>query len=146
MFRMLWFFFLMLRRPPRSTLFPYTTLFRSFYFVWGNSPGPELDTQELLKISDKVLLGRRVPLPQPFHIRLAKSEELHAGLGFLAEEYSVAPPVGAMRLMIHQHSAETDSRTDALLVCRNPRRLGSPYPWGTLPGPHVPQWAHSGPP
>src|SRR5690348_17750940 len=24
------FFFLMLRRPPRSTLFPYTTLFRSY--------------------------------------------------------------------------------------------------------------------
>src|SRR5215203_933732 len=24
-----WFFFLMIRRPPRSTLFPYTTLFRS---------------------------------------------------------------------------------------------------------------------
>src|SRR2546426_12650105 len=27
------FFFLMIRRPPRSTLFPYTTLFRS----WGAS-------------------------------------------------------------------------------------------------------------
>src|SRR5256885_12667666 len=27
---MLLFFFLMIRRPPRSTLFPYTTLFRSF--------------------------------------------------------------------------------------------------------------------
>src|SRR2546426_8537194 len=26
---MLFFFFLMIRRPPRSTLFPYTTLFRS---------------------------------------------------------------------------------------------------------------------
>src|SRR3712207_7722076 len=26
------FFFLMIRRPPRSTLFPYTTLFRSFGF------------------------------------------------------------------------------------------------------------------
>src|SRR3712207_8416670 len=25
-------FFLMIRRPPRSTLFPYTTLFRSFLF------------------------------------------------------------------------------------------------------------------
>src|SRR3712207_8722125 len=25
------FFFLMIRRPPRSTLFPYTTLFRSAY-------------------------------------------------------------------------------------------------------------------
>src|SRR5437764_7060405 len=29
------FFFLMIRRPPRSTLFPYTTLFRSFIaFRW----------------------------------------------------------------------------------------------------------------
>src|SRR3712207_6908345 len=27
----LFFFFLMIRRPPRSTLFPYTTLFRSFF-------------------------------------------------------------------------------------------------------------------
>src|SRR3712207_9450808 len=27
--RLLTFFFLMIRRPPRSTLFPYTTLFRS---------------------------------------------------------------------------------------------------------------------
>src|SRR5690242_227334 len=26
----MFFFFLMIRRPPRSTLFPYTTLFRSF--------------------------------------------------------------------------------------------------------------------
>src|SRR2546429_204444 len=26
--------FLMMRRPPRSTLFPYTTLFRSFGAVW----------------------------------------------------------------------------------------------------------------
>src|SRR2546429_8823566 len=28
-FTFLFFFFLMIRRPPRSTLFPYTTLFRS---------------------------------------------------------------------------------------------------------------------
>src|SRR5256885_17267598 len=27
----IFFFFLMIRRPPRSTLFPYTTLFRSEY-------------------------------------------------------------------------------------------------------------------
>src|SRR2546426_10724811 len=27
------FFFLMIRRPPRSTLFPYTTLFRSVRYV-----------------------------------------------------------------------------------------------------------------
>src|SRR5258706_11379019 len=29
MLQILFFFFLMIRRPPRSTLFPYTTLFRS---------------------------------------------------------------------------------------------------------------------
>src|SRR3712207_7702182 len=28
----------MIRRPPRSTLFPYTTLFRSFKFVWAADP------------------------------------------------------------------------------------------------------------
>src|SRR5258708_25666833 len=34
--RLLFFFFLMIRRPPRSTLFPYTTLFRS---VLSRIPG-----------------------------------------------------------------------------------------------------------
>src|SRR5256885_16726063 len=29
------FFFLMIRRPPRSTLFPYTTLFRSLFHACG---------------------------------------------------------------------------------------------------------------
>src|SRR2546425_11488798 len=35
----LFFFFLMIRRPPRSTLFPYTTLFRSLFGAigWGRS-------------------------------------------------------------------------------------------------------------
>src|SRR2546427_4783916 len=32
---MFFFFFLMIRRPPRSTLFPYTTLFRSDCAVLG---------------------------------------------------------------------------------------------------------------
>src|SRR3712207_2719887 len=30
------FFFLMIRRPPRSTLFPYTTLFRSADWAWAD--------------------------------------------------------------------------------------------------------------
>src|SRR3712207_8538098 len=33
----LFFFFLMIRRPPRSTLFPYTTLFRSRSSSQGNT-------------------------------------------------------------------------------------------------------------
>src|SRR2546430_17351609 len=36
----LFFFFLMIRRPPRSTLFPYTTLFRSL-------PGQPQDRQRV---------------------------------------------------------------------------------------------------
>src|SRR5256885_12819926 len=35
------FFFLMIRRPPRSTLFPYTTLFRSDR-AWVRGDGPHL--------------------------------------------------------------------------------------------------------
>src|SRR3712207_9473550 len=45
----LFFFFLMIRRPPRSTLFPYTTLFRSAKAVANESnshfisiSGPEI--------------------------------------------------------------------------------------------------------
>src|SRR5574337_2023126 len=34
------FFFLMIRRPPRSTLFPYTTLFRSIAPVSPAPPAP----------------------------------------------------------------------------------------------------------
>src|SRR2546422_11513524 len=37
------FFFLMIRRPPRSTLFPYTTLFRSGNYILfdnGNTHNP----------------------------------------------------------------------------------------------------------
>src|SRR5258708_24214540 len=41
--RLFLFFFLMIRRPPRSTLFPYTTLFRSFrgrqYTRWCRAHG-----------------------------------------------------------------------------------------------------------
>src|SRR2546422_1824193 len=39
---MLFFFFLMIRRPPRSTLFPYTTLFRSAQR--GQIPAKDVET------------------------------------------------------------------------------------------------------
>src|SRR5947208_15752163 len=38
--RLYFFFFLMIRRPPRSTLFPYTTLFRSSQFDTTASAWP----------------------------------------------------------------------------------------------------------
>src|SRR6516165_11197425 len=36
----IFFFFLMIRRPPRSTLFPYTTLFRSCLWLDNAQPRP----------------------------------------------------------------------------------------------------------
>src|SRR3712207_7899687 len=38
-----YFFFLMIRRPPRSTLFPYTTLFRSLHQVPADRGSLPLD-------------------------------------------------------------------------------------------------------
>src|SRR5256885_16992627 len=46
-FASVFFFFLMIRRPPRSTLFPYTTLFRSYVALEGSRPG-WLDYEQLL--------------------------------------------------------------------------------------------------
>src|SRR2546430_5192502 len=37
----------MIRRPPRSTLFPYTTLFRSAYWGWESSPHVHAGTGRL---------------------------------------------------------------------------------------------------
>src|SRR3712207_8362473 len=39
-------YFLMIRRPPRSTLFPYTTLFRSYGDLWGGPGGFSTKTSE----------------------------------------------------------------------------------------------------
>src|SRR2546422_7760602 len=38
---LLFFFFLMIRRPPRSTLFPYTTLFRSDFVTVFDGRAPD---------------------------------------------------------------------------------------------------------
>src|SRR3712207_7603135 len=67
---MLCFFFLMIRRPPRSTLFPYTTLFRSglpdrFERVRG-----EPERVHLLPLEAQPLLPR-----EPAGLPVARSEE-----------------------------------------------------------------------
>src|SRR2546430_10269599 len=43
----LFFFFLMIRRPPRSTLFPYTTLFRSLPAYTKTPGGAIISSNEL---------------------------------------------------------------------------------------------------
>src|ERR1043165_10143297 len=47
------FFFLMIRRPPRSTLFPYTTLFRSHLGRAAHRVGPDLRHQRRARRSEE---------------------------------------------------------------------------------------------
>src|SRR2546427_9490708 len=73
------FFFLMIRRPPRSTLFPYTTLFRSLR-VGGQRVervGPQLGAVEL-EVDSLEVDGRREILdlrPLGRRVRRLRSEE-----------------------------------------------------------------------
>src|SRR5437868_8026383 len=46
----------MIRRPPRSTLFPYTTLFRSTITELGSKADPETDH---IRVNGKLLQPRR---------------------------------------------------------------------------------------
>ena len=69
------FFFLMIRRPPRSTLFPYTTLFRSackpgsrlFKLFWGALP--ECNAPGFCCAKDEVKLAKGNEL---FRVRFVK--------------------------------------------------------------------------
>src|SRR3712207_7587322 len=45
------FFFLMIRRPPRSTLFPYTTLFRSLFNPVAGWLVDRFETRRVLALS-----------------------------------------------------------------------------------------------
>src|SRR3712207_7928684 len=83
-------FFLMIRRPPRSTLFPYTTLFRS-----------------------ALVLGRVVADMQEAHEMLARRNwNEWAGLAHLKRLHD-NPPV---EIRSEEHTSELQSRQ--YLVCR----------------------------
>src|SRR3712207_8469788 len=68
----------MIRRPPRSTLFPYTTLFRSIYFREPSGVlfeiatlGPGFDVDEPLET-----LGQKLTLPPNYEHLRDKLEEV----------------------------------------------------------------------
>src|SRR5256885_15948896 len=53
------FFFLMIRRPPRSTLFPYTTLFRSLAICDYTSVGPDEGLDNRMYLVDTIPEDRK---------------------------------------------------------------------------------------
>src|SRR3712207_7843708 len=88
------FFFLMIRRPPRSTLFPYTTLFRSYA------------QDEFRPFTNLTLnVGLRYELAQPF---VESNDAINA---FHPGQQSVRFPNRS-----EEHTSELQSRQ--YLVCR----------------------------
>src|SRR3712207_9560134 len=60
------FFFLMIRRPPRSTLFPYTTLFQSDRRTWALGLAA-VGTTGIVMVGELARVWRRgsAPVPTP---------------------------------------------------------------------------------
>src|SRR3712207_8895159 len=70
------FFFLMIRRPPRSTLFPYTTLFRSHAVQLAGGPREQpVEAPAVAVERVGVQLGEQVARPRGVDPRLERSEE-----------------------------------------------------------------------
>src|SRR2546430_7778250 len=95
----LFFFFLMIRRPPRSTLFPYTTLFRSSV----GSQGAARNVSTLRVGAD----------------RSWRSQEHSAdgGVAWVWRIRSIAPPHCGRGLgRSEEHTSELQSQSN--LVCR----------------------------
>src|SRR3712207_8762944 len=89
----------MIRRPPRSTLFPYTTLFRSLVAVQGEGPSHRGATKPSLRAD---------PRPQ-------RPTLLHdPPVGLQDRLYGFVEPVGVVRS--EEHTSELQSRQ--YLVCR----------------------------
>src|SRR5437764_8102442 len=62
------FFFLMIRRPPRSTLFPYTTLFRSHDADLMHLPSEFLARQPMPKLVDRRSEEHTSELQSPMYL------------------------------------------------------------------------------
>src|SRR3712207_7985813 len=92
------FFLLMIRRPPRSTLFPYTTLFRSA--IDNDSP----DVPELVSLA-KAKMG------DTFHLVSNEMVQMHGGIGM-----TDAHDAGFYLKRSEEHTSELQSRQ--YLVCR----------------------------
>src|SRR3712207_8233283 len=91
----------MIRRPPRSTLFPYTTLFRS---------GPAAHVRLRLGPVHK---GRDRP---PVERAVADQLRRHERGGVQAAELAVGPALGSVVGRSEEHTSELQSRQ--YLVCR----------------------------
>src|SRR2546422_6453349 len=78
----------MIRRPPRSTLFPYTTLFRSFVAVLAQHPRrwevPEYRVRVADGDHDARFLGAQYGHRDPRRLQDRKSTRLNSSHGYIS--------------------------------------------------------------
>src|SRR2546422_3023628 len=75
------FFFLMIRRPPRSTLFPYTTLFRSVEALLGE--GDEMESVSHRRAARDHAGVRSAAVAHGLHLD-RKSTRLNSSHGYIS--------------------------------------------------------------
>src|SRR2546430_14471007 len=86
----IYFFFLMIRRPPRSTLFPYTTLFRS--------PAADQVAEAMLRAEEAMRIAHRLRPGQDDDFSVDTAEGLIPFWQSLTRViFTVAPAVGGPR-------------------------------------------------
>src|SRR3712207_9475530 len=101
----------MIRRPPRSTLFPYTTLFRSWLFDVANA-GARVVVD--FTRPDVVMDNIRFCIDHDIHCVVGTTGFDEAKLATVAEWLEPKPGVGVVRS--EEHTSELQSRQ--YLVCR----------------------------
>src|SRR5260370_41277733 len=134
---LLFFFFLMIRRPPRSTLFPYTTLFRTLLSYWardrerGRRFAPEWVVHQQCRATAEAvgLLDRGVVAPG-YKAGLNVIDFEHLGMG--APRLVFDLPAGGKRLL-QQSFGYLHTFVSGVEVCRDGRSTGE-TPRRIVPG------------
>src|ERR1051326_6136037 len=102
-------FFLMIRRPPRSTLFPYTTLFRSALVIVGICP----DAASIRDIADGII--ERQSSRKPSRILCCRRNEV-------CEDFVVGPidlqPLLCPNVKLRFTGAEQLAKVIRPLICK----------------------------
>src|SRR3712207_9532938 len=107
------FFFLMIRRPPRSTLFPYTTLFRSL--IGETFQNDDINIRTLTIGPQKRTAGRR---------RLGLDHFLHHLGGLLGCHKTI---LIAKILVITEALHQAEQRVDSRMIRSEERRVGKEW-------------------
>src|SRR6266446_10607508 len=123
------FFFLMIRRPPRSTLFPYTTLFRSDDRLYGAREGEPEDQRpqdlpghperELQRVVDCLHDFREGAAPKFVHVSSLVCCDWLAASGGVVEV-----PLTTVPSRLGRHSGVPSRALLLTRVCARCRALG----------------------